>query len=130
MGPAAGNLSSYASSKIAVNKYVRSAHPFSQWLRDSVGNTNETTVESPSSFMRVRASQYRRQVVLVSLCTMDLLLMEHHGQGTRCIAVHPGGIADTGMGNNAPQHYRNLLHDTGKHPHALVLGVSRLTAHN
>ncbi|ERF70540.1 hypothetical protein EPUS_07961 [Endocarpon pusillum Z07020] len=64
VGPAAGNLSSYASAKIAVNKITEFIHA------------------------------------------------EHHEQGTRCIAVRPGGIADTGMGNNAPPHYRHLLHDT------------------
>lgn len=39
---------------------------------------------------------------------------EHAKQGVRCIAFHPGGIAETGMGQRAPEQFRSRLYDTGK----------------
>lgn len=39
---------------------------------------------------------------------------EHAKQGVRCIAFHPGGIAETGMGQAAPEQFRSRLYDTGK----------------
>ena len=37
---------------------------------------------------------------------------EHAKQGVRCIAFHPGGIAETGMGPPAPPQFRSRLYDT------------------
>ncbi|KAF7513030.1 hypothetical protein GJ744_011296 [Endocarpon pusillum] len=45
-------------------------------------------------------------------------------KGTHCVAVHPGGIANTGMGINAPPHYRNHLHDTVKLAAGTILYLS------
>lgn len=39
---------------------------------------------------------------------------EHAKQGVRCVAFHPGGIAETGMGQTAPEQFRSRLYDTGK----------------
>lgn len=42
-----------------------------------------------------------------------MTLAEHAKQGVRCIAFHPGGIAETGMGQTAPEQFRSYLYDTG-----------------
>ena len=33
-------------------------------------------------------------------------------QGVRCIAFHPGGILDTGMGEKAPDYFKPYLYDS------------------
>ena len=38
---------------------------------------------------------------------------EHAKQGVRCIAFHPGGVAETALGQKAPEQFRSLLNDTG-----------------
>lgn len=42
-----------------------------------------------------------------------LTCLEHAKQGVRCIAFHPGGIAETSMGQKAPEQFRSRLYDTG-----------------
>jgi len=39
--------------------------------------------------------------------------IEHYARGAICIAFHPGGIADTGMGEDAPENLRQFLIDSG-----------------
>ena len=42
---------------------------------------------------------------------MQLGHAEHARQGIRCIAFHPGGTAETGMGQTAPLQVRSRLYD-------------------
>lgn len=58
------NLSSYATTKMAVNRFTEATH------------------------------------------------LESAKHGVRCIAFHPGGIAETGMGQTAPPQFRSRLYDT------------------
>lgn len=48
---------------------------------------------------------------------------EHAKEGVCCIAFHPGGIAETGMGQTAPEQFRSRLYDSGKESFPLPLGL-------
>ena len=43
---------------------------------------------------------------------VEIIQLEYAQQGVHAVAMHPGGIASTGMGQNAPQQYRHRLNDT------------------
>lgn len=42
----------------------------------------------------------------------ELIQHEYGKQGVRALSFHPGGIASTGMGQRAPQQFKNRLIDT------------------
>ena len=54
-----------------------------------------------------------REPKALSKFELQLKQAEHAKQGVRCIAFHPGGIAETGMGQTAPPQFRSRLYDTG-----------------
>ena len=100
------NLSSYATSKTAVNRSVRLP-----WLIVYVPSLISGPAGSRKQFILVR--HHFHEPKASSKFESHLRQAEHAEQGVRCVAFHPGGIAETGMGQTAPPQFRSRLYDTG-----------------
>ncbi|KAL2044706.1 hypothetical protein N7G274_002480 [Stereocaulon virgatum] len=66
---------------------------------------------SVSDMVSPNLSSYATTKTAVNRFT-EAVHLEHAKQGVRCIAFHPGGIAETGMGQTAPPQFRSRLYDT------------------
>ncbi|MCJ1267189.1 hypothetical protein MMC22_007074 [Lobaria immixta] len=66
---------------------------------------------SVSDIISPNLSSYATSKAAVNRFT-EFIHAEHAKQGVRCVAFHPGGIAETGMGQRAPEQFRSRLYDT------------------
>ena len=83
------------------------------WLRALNGRpgTLIATSSSVSDLVNPNMSSYGTSKMAVNRI-VEMIQCEYGEKGVRAIALHPGGIASTGMGQNAPEQYRNRLVDT------------------
>ena len=100
------NLSSYATTKTAVNRSVQLP-----WIIVYFPSLISEPAGSRKQFILVRHCFHRPKAS--SKFESHLRQAEHAKQGVRCVAFHPGGIAETGMGQTAPPQFRSRLYDTG-----------------
>ena len=83
------------------------------WLRALNGKpgTVVNTSSSMSDLISPGYTSYGTSKLAVNRFT-ELLLLDYGKQGVRALSFHPGGIASTGMGQNAPEQFRHRLIDT------------------
>ncbi|MCJ1246255.1 hypothetical protein MMC30_003461 [Trapelia coarctata] len=68
--------------------------------------------EGLSSYASAKTAVNRQVAFLEWGPITEFIHAEHHARGVICIAFHPGGIADTGMGENVPENLRQNLIDS------------------
>ena len=83
------------------------------WLRALSGKpgTLVATSTSVSDLADRNMSSYGSSKLAVNRI-VEIIHLEYGQQGVHAVAMHPGGIASTGMGQNAPEQYRHRLNDT------------------